>query len=93
MPQPMTRNDAAAEFLTSLEKQEAGLLAWGVADGSFAGGELDEHARRFLDTSKLWGEFKEPTNSSLWRKTCGWCSPSAPVRSGDTVPDRRRPCG
>lgn len=60
MTAPANRDDAAAEFLTALEKQEAGLLSWGVADGSFAGNELDEHARRFLDVHKLWGSFKEP---------------------------------
>ena len=60
MSDPLTRDDAAAEFLTALEKLEAGLLAWGLADGSFADDELDEHARRFLDAHQLWGTFTEP---------------------------------
>ncbi|MFO0822551.1 MAG: protein DpdJ [Gemmataceae bacterium] len=56
MPEPLSRDDAVAEFLTALEKQEAGLLAWGVADGSFADDELEEHARKFLDAHG-WGDF------------------------------------
>jgi hypothetical protein len=51
---------AAADFLTRLEQLEAGLLAWGVADGSFSEAEVDDHARRFLDEHDLWHAFPEP---------------------------------
>src|SRR4051812_2379400 len=60
MASTFSRDDAIAEFLTLLEKQEAGLLAWGVADGSFAEDELDDHARRFLDSHAVWDDFPEP---------------------------------
>src|SRR4051812_30323384 len=60
MTPTLSRDEAVAEFLTRLEKLEAGLLAWGVADGSFAEDELDDHARRFLDAHTLWGTFPEP---------------------------------
>ncbi len=50
---------AAADFLTRLEQLEAGLLAWGVADGSFSEAELDDHARRFLDDRGLWHAFPD----------------------------------
>lgn len=59
MAETLNRDSAAAEFLTDLEKQEAGLLAWGVVDGSFSDDELDELARRFLDRHGLWGTFSE----------------------------------
>lgn len=59
MAETLTRDAAAAEFLTDLEKQEAALLAWGVVDGSFSDDELDELARRFLDRHSLWGTFSE----------------------------------
>lgn len=55
----MTRDDAASDFLTALEKREAGLLSWGMADGSFTEAELDDHATQFLDSHRLWGQFSE----------------------------------
>jgi hypothetical protein len=57
---PSTRKIAATDFLSSLERREAALLAWGLADGSFSEDELDDLAGRFLDERRLWGEFSSP---------------------------------
>jgi hypothetical protein len=41
-------NDHALEFLGSLERAEAGLLTWGLVDGFFSEGEIEQRAEDFL---------------------------------------------
>src|SRR4051794_16234213 len=50
---------ALAEFLSTLEKREAVLLAWGLGDGSFVGEDLEHAAVRFLTERRLWSLFPE----------------------------------
>src|SRR5688500_16878819 len=50
-------HDPVADFLTALERREAALLGWGLADGSFSEDELEGLADQFLTDRKLWGEF------------------------------------
>lgn len=41
-------NEHALEFLGSLERAEAGLLTWGLVDGVFSEGEIEQRAEDFL---------------------------------------------
>lgn len=55
----MKVDDHRLEFLNSLERAEAKLLAWGLVDGSFSSDEVAELIERFLDEHNLWSTYKD----------------------------------
>ncbi len=52
--------DAVADFLGDLERREAVLLTWGLAEGAFSEDEVEDLARQFIHRRNLWATFPEP---------------------------------
>lgn len=87
----MTLSAAAVEFLGTLERSEAALLGWGVTDGFFLEGELEERAEQFaashaVDVVTPWDLVQALLDAQLlWRLPGSTASPRYRSRFAEGV--------
>ena len=62
----MALTAADLEFLNALEKEEMRLLTWGLVDGFFTEGELEERATVFVSTKAEPNERRRSMMAGSW---------------------------